>query len=172
MGAYYEGTIETDDGLIRFNPHSVDNGLKLMEHSWLKNRYVNLVLNELTEPKRLSWVCDYTENDYWVWDNAKEVNFDSSDDFVKYKYIINEDKKLFIDVDKLEELYNEQTSDGWHIHPIPILCNIEESSQGGGDFHEEDSRRSIWSKDRIWVTNDEPDKTYQDVTGDCLFFED
>jgi hypothetical protein len=162
-------TIEVNDELIRFDPHSAENGLKLMEHSWLHNNYVNLVLNQLTKPTKLSWVCDYTEEDEWNWNNSNEIKLMNLN-VVKYKYIINEDKESYIDVDKLEELYKKQSSDGWHIHPIPILCNIEDSPQGGGDYNEEDSRRSTWSKDRIWVSNNKP-YDYKDVTKDCLFFE-
>lgn len=35
MGQYYRPTIHTENGVLSFHAHDFDNGLKLMEHSWI-----------------------------------------------------------------------------------------------------------------------------------------
>lgn len=43
--------------------HNFDNGLKLMEHSWVGNRFVNAVMYEMVDnPVRLAWVGDYSDS--------------------------------------------------------------------------------------------------------------
>jgi hypothetical protein len=173
MGAYYEATIEENGNLKRFNTHSINSGLKLMEHSYIGNYYVNAVLNLLDEPKRLSWVCDYTDDsDDWSWDESEEIDF-VDPDIDETKFILNMDKKEYIDIEKLKSLYQDKGVTSHMIHPVPILCNIEVESMGGGDFDgPDDGRRGMWSKDRIYITMHKPNIEFTDITDNCLFFED
>ena len=42
------------------NPFDVDSSLKLMDHSWLTNDYLNLFIKRLKEkPARVVWAGDY-----------------------------------------------------------------------------------------------------------------
>ncbi len=171
MGAYYECTL---------NHKRYDNtgGLKLMEHSFIENNYVGIMMFALTKnPKEVVWLCDYHEKDdntSHTWDNTKEITkYPTNRVWEKDYYILNHTKKCVIDVRHLEDLYIEDGRSSWHIHPIPILCNSDESSQGGGDYHAEDSRRATWCGDTLEVqlVRDGFDD-YKKITKDCLFFEE
>lgn len=66
MGQYYTAIIlqEKVDRVYRaFYSHDFDNGLKLMEHSWLDNDFVRVVEAYLLTPKgkRLVWAGDYAD---------------------------------------------------------------------------------------------------------------
>lgn len=43
MGAYYEATIGEGKNAKRFCTHEADNGLKLMEHSYISNNYCMII---------------------------------------------------------------------------------------------------------------------------------
>lgn len=129
------------------------------------------------KPKHLVWLCDYHDSDKTTkatWETCHDEKYtkDLSLQYAENKYyIINHTKELYIDVNKLMNLYKEDESyNGWMIHPIPILCNSDLNSMGGGDFHQADSRRAIWATDEIETSFDKPNN-YIDVTEDCLFFE-
>ena len=175
MGSYYMATIvnNKNEGKM-YDTHALGNGLKLMEHSYIGNNYVNYVLSLLEgKENRLVWLCDYhnpDENTKLTWEKCvEETEYDKSvrieDD--KY-YVINHTLNVYIDIKKLDQL---EEDNGWTIHPIPILCNSDTQSQGGGDFHKEDSRRASWCEHYIEVTLDKPSDTFKDVTEDCLFTE-
>lgn len=70
---------------------------------------------------------------------------------VKYKYLINYDKKEFVDKSKVPG------NDGWHIHPLPLLT-CEGNGRGGGDFRG-NGRDLIgrWSRDKIGVVSRKSD---------------
>lgn len=162
-----------------FNTHDVGNGLKLMEHSYVRNNYVLTIMAMLfNNPQKLVWLCDYHEPDEntkasWETINDSSYSEDLSLDQANNKYfIINHDKNCFIDVEKLIQLYKEDENySEWMIHPIPLLCNSDESALGGGDYHPRDSRRATWCEDLIETSFEPPKKGFVDVTEDCLFFE-
>ena len=66
MGQYYMPTLISEDGTVRtLYSHAYDNGLKLMEHSYIGNNFVNAVLTLLWEsPCRLAWIGDYSDEQY------------------------------------------------------------------------------------------------------------
>ena len=65
MGQYYIPTLIADDGTVStLYSHQYDNGLKLMEHSYIGNRFVNAVLTQIWEhPKRIAWIGDYSDTE-------------------------------------------------------------------------------------------------------------
>lgn len=167
MGAYYMATINN----TMYDTHSRGNGLKLMEHSYINNNYCNHIMNELKEnPQPLVWLCDYHEPDEqckFVWDDLEEDESETcNSEFTPI--IINHSKGLYIDLAKLE------SDEDLIIHPIPLLCNSEKHSMGGGDYHPEDSRRGTWCLDDISTADTLPDhlSDFLDVTEDCRFTED
>jgi hypothetical protein len=84
---------------------------------------------------------------------------------VKFRYIINHDKKEFIDKSEIRK-----DESGMKIHPLSLFT-CEGNGRGGGDFHGEDDRIGSWSRDRISMENsldNYPD--YKEVDGQ--FFED
>ena len=162
----------------RYSTHDVGNGLKLMEHSYIENNYVERIMSMLKKPANLSWVCDYSDDHPWSWDKTTEATksefLKDSDELNTTKYfILNHDKQLFIDIDALFKIEKQHKVDSWPIHPIPILCNSSDQSLGGGDYHPEDSRRNTWDMDSIQIvfnTIDIPDN-YGNATEDCAFYE-
>lgn len=64
MGQYYKPLLIADDGTKQTAySHDYGNGLKLMEHSWVGNDFVNAVLQNLDgTPQRLAWVGDYADS--------------------------------------------------------------------------------------------------------------
>ena len=84
MGQYYFplmiGEDETGEQVLsRAYSHDFDSGLKLMEHSWIGNKFVNAVLGELyCDAKRLAWIGDYATD-------VVDTNTVFSDNFIRGK---------------------------------------------------------------------------------------
>ncbi len=60
MGQYYMPTLIAEDGSIRtLYSHAYDNGLKLMEHSYIGNDFVNAASTLIWQnPCRVAWIGD------------------------------------------------------------------------------------------------------------------
>jgi hypothetical protein len=176
MGAYYMACIE---GQI-FDTHALDNGLKLMEHSYLYNNYCQAIEYKLLDnPKSLVWLCDYheaNEDTKLTWDNTEEVKtIAAPSTYTEHSpivYIVNHSKGIYFEKSKLKKLCDEAGIE-WRIHPLPILCNSDRESMGGGDYHPDDSRRGTWCSDDISVhtSSNELIENFTDVTEDCIFQE-
>ena len=78
------------------------------------------------------------------------------------KYLINYDKKEFVNKTKVPK-----DSDGWQMHPLPILT-CEGNGRGGGDFRGESKLIGSWSRDRIGVVTKKSDipKDFKEVIFD------
>ena len=65
MGQYYMPTLISEDGSIRtLYSRDYGNGLKLMEHSYIGNNFVNAVLTEIwQDPTRVAWIGDYSDDE-------------------------------------------------------------------------------------------------------------
>lgn len=66
MGQYYHPTIINSRGHVHWlYAHEYDNGLKLMEHSYLGNGFCNAVLSQIfRKPMRIAWMGDYALDDW------------------------------------------------------------------------------------------------------------
>jgi len=66
MGQYYMPTLIAEDGTVStLYSHQYDNGLKLMEHSYIGNKFVNAVLTQLWKhPMKVAWIGDYSNDEY------------------------------------------------------------------------------------------------------------
>ena len=68
MGQYYSPIILSDDKKKVWGwlySHDYDSGLKLMEHSWLKNDFVGAFESMLVGmPRRVVWAGDYADEEY------------------------------------------------------------------------------------------------------------
>jgi len=150
MGAYYQGTVNH----TRYETWSIGQGAKLMEHSYIGNNYVGLVMDELEKkPAPVRWVCDYSENeDGFDWEKTTEASFSKdAKAFDPIYFIYNHTKNVYIDMAELISLFSDRSM---MMHPIPILCNSETESMGGGDLHQEESRRGTWYGDTLEVVYD------------------
>ena len=179
MGAYYQAVINKRKRYSTWT--TTKDGSKLMEHSYMFNGYVNSVLNMMGDkPFTLDWLCDYHEPvDEWDydWDSIEEVkSFPiKTSNGISPHYILNNTKHIYINIMELLCLYyKDNEEDVMYIHPLPILCNSESKSMGGGDYHKEDSTRGTWRNDNlqiVWYKEDIP-SLYENVTKDCLYKED
>ena len=154
-----------------------DNGLKLMEHSWLKNTFVNTFAKNLLseKPKRVVWAGDYADPEYekpndepnlydFCTDNIKfspaEITVEDMNQFLDKKpYLCNYDKKQYVDMTKLPK-----DNDGWCIHPLPLLT-AEGNGRGGGDYHSENIYVGTWARDKI-AFRTKPPKDFVEIKPD------
>jgi hypothetical protein len=70
---------------------------------------------------------------------------------LKAKYLINHDKKQFVDKSK-----TPKDAEGWQIHPLPLLT-CEGNGRGGGDFRGESNLIGLWARNRISVATKKSD---------------
>ncbi len=180
MGQYYMPVIKRGNKLRRVYSHDFQNGLKLTEHSYIDNNFVNVVANELVDnPAQLYWLGDYAEeSDFesptmykriygYAWEREKNSgttveNANDNFDWNKDWYYINETKKEFTLMPKPSNL-------DWVFTPISLLTAIG-NGRGGGDYHKENSMVGYWAGDKVYLSQNKPDiKKYSDITEDVDF---
>ena len=207
MGQYYYPTILREKNKRfyseEFYSHDYDNGLKLTEHSYCGNHFVETIMAQLlNKPGRLAWIGDYhsdgdfaelnpdlpeiIEKKFYAhykcftssgnadYCTGKHVRYYNKPEEVKERqgrFILNHDKKCYIDMEEYEKNNLTCTEDNdWHFHPIPLLTAVG-NGRGGGDFSgigEKDVGR--WAGDLLEVRNAKPNG-YRDVTEDIQFQE-
>lgn len=187
MGQYYMPVIQEERKLYRVYSHDFSGGLKLTEHSFIGNEFVNVVCNYIVEnPVNLWWLGDYAKDfdfenekefkriyDYAWKENGKatttipEKNTDF--DWSKQWYFVNETKKEFV---KMPVIKNEEY--GWTYNCVSLLTAVG-NGRGGGDYWREDMQSVVgyWAGDVVYLTLEKPDdKLYCDITEDAEFGKD
>lgn len=183
MGQYYRQALRQDGqtrlfdcqyahrGNNDYNNFENYNGLKLMEHSWLGNRFMDAMMKQLYNHRgKLIWCGDYADEP----DDFKNIKWATYDEIQKankskveilstnekfdysHKYLLNMTKKVYIDFD----LYIEKTkdSDGWNVHPLSLLTAVG-NGRGGGDYYEEYPDAYLvgsWAGDMLKVVDKVP----------------
>ena len=173
MGQYYK-PISIDKKQYVYS-HEYDNGLKLMEHSWIGNQFVGVVEDLIAEGgdwhgDRIVWAGDYADEEK----NRKSNLFsltEKADSKIhpeptknKYRYVLNMDTKEYVDTKKipLSDVYEENGKEWpFTIHPLPLLT-CEGNGRGGGDFHKDDPLVGIWARNRVSVSTRKP-KGYTEI---------
>lgn len=181
MGQYYYGVMNASfDGQgkpIAFR-QTTTGFLKLTEHSWWNNPYVNWFCKRLSEAQfRIGWVGDYSDDqncpeDIFLaahgYDDKDEANpkyteviqVSESHFTLQDKFLVNHTKKQYLDCKwyyeeslKYAEVYKGIP---WVIHPLPILTCIG-NGLGGGDYRG-DSQDQVgkWFWDVLEVTDQVP----------------
>jgi hypothetical protein len=179
MGQYYHPlSMEKKEAVCS---HDYDNGLKLMEHSYIGNDFVAVVENMIAEGghwfgDRIVWAGDYADPE--VDENGSPLTYKSEDgkddyeltlyhitgDFIikpakvkrpNYRYLVNLDTNEFVDMKKVP------ATDTWtdkkgkefpvRIHPLPLLT-CEGNGRGGGDFGGKDHKKLVGKWARNRVT--------------------
>ena len=166
MGQYYMPLlIGKDKKILRFYSHHYNNGLKLMEHSWVGNNFVNAVLGYIKDnPMRVAWVGDYSDSvenatfgngfitgrrsflHYYrkAWsDKSKAPLVDGAELFpLKTNhaafFLVNTTKSCYIDLQHYVEqnsVFYGNDTEPWCVNPLPLLTCIG-NGQGGGDYFE------------------------------------
>lgn len=66
MGQYYVPVLTDESGSsFTLNSHAFDNGMKLMEHSWIGNNFVNAAYCMIyNKPMQVAWIGDYSMDGY------------------------------------------------------------------------------------------------------------
>lgn len=183
MGQYYKPIIldENNKPKVWSLSHDYDNGLKLMEHSYLENNFVQTFEYLLTPngghyKSKVVWSGDYADEEpdteYIDHEGKKRYRnlYDLCEDEIKinpkvkdtkeFNYIINHTKKMYVDKTAVPD------SDGWKLHPLPILT-CEGNGRGGGDYRIENDLIGSWSRDVISVETEVP-KGYEKLNFDLL----
>ena len=162
MGQYYYVVILAEKSgkeYIRtyLDASMYDNGIKLVEHSYISNNFMRIVEN-LIGPNgmfyksRLVWAGDYADEEPNSTGNnlydmcVKKDPFVYRGDLVSYTYIVNHTKKVYIE--KKGEF-----------HPLAILT-AEGNGRGGGDYYGPNiDMVGTWARDVISMENEVPDYT-------------
>lgn len=173
MGQYYKQALRQDGQTRLFNSQYADrgdyNGLKLMEHSWLRNPFLTAMTKQLYNHKgRLVWCGDYADEP----DDFKDISWTSYDEIYEnkdeteilsdykdfdytHKYLLNMTKKVYLDFD----LYiSKCDSDSWCVHPLSLLTAVG-NGRGGGDYHDEYPDAYLvgsWAGDELKVVDKVP----------------
>ena len=178
MGQYYVPVIKRGTQLRRVYSHDFNNGLKLMEHSYVGNNFVNVVANEIVEnPAQLYWLGDYAEaSDFssptmykrvygyaWERERGDRTTVENANEEFNWQinwYYINKTKKQFLLMPKEGD---------WIFTPISLLTAIG-NGRVGGDYHRENSMVGYWAGDKVYLSMAKPDeKKYSDITEDVDF---
>lgn len=151
------------------------SGLKLMEHSWLENDFVNGVLEAIWDkPCKVAWVGDYadhpsdfddryTEQVYeavWGEEKLTEIPFDEVPTIHKAGFLVNHDKRQFVDLERYANAagFSPKWDEGnvWVTHPLPLLTAIG-NGRGGGDYHGTNMGMvGSWAMDLLSFTEERP----------------
>lgn len=192
MGQYYKPCIladksedtQTEKVEAWMYSHNYDNGLKLMEHSWMRNDFVG-TFEKLLSPrgkyakKRIVWAGDYADGEpelthadeqgrerevnlYGLCGDANQINPKAvNNKRMAYRYILNHTTKQFVDkkdVPVTDWWTDEKTGKKYPftIHPLPLLT-CEGNGRGGGDYRgDERGQVGVWARHSISVANKVP----------------
>ncbi|KOF57848.1 MULTISPECIES: hypothetical protein [Clostridium] len=148
MGQYFKAVNITKG---EFVDHMDYNSFsKITEHSFRPNEYM-LAVEGLLQPDgkwykdKIVWAGDYADDGLFIPEGYKGNLYDCTSDgtFKKIKakptkklskYILNHDKKQFIDMEALPSY-----DDGWILHPLSLLTAVG-NGQGSGDFYTSDKK--------------------------------
>jgi hypothetical protein len=176
MGQYYKPTIinENNEVVAWMYSHKYDNGLKLMEHSYIGNNFVETFERLLTveggyHKSRVVWAGDYADDEpgviveidgepvnvnlYGLCNDKNEVK-PTERISSEYRYVVNHTKKQFVDKTKVPV-----DNDDYAIHPLPLLT-CEGNGLGGGDYYtdkiDEQNLIGTWARDIISIEKEVP----------------
>lgn len=176
MGQYYKQAIEQDGNLGIFDAQVSDggwNGVKLMEHSWIGNDFMDAISERIhNKPANIVWCGDYADepqdfiNIEWI--NYKTIYPEESRDIptldklpekfdYSHKYLVNHTYKCYVDFD----LYISKCKDkdGWTVHPLSLLTAVG-NGRGGGDYGDKcvDSYMvGAWAGNTLEITDVAPE---------------
>jgi len=168
MGQYYKPiSIEKKEYVYS---HEYDNGLKLMEHSWIGNNFVGVVEDLIAEGgrwygDRIVWAGDYADEEknrksnLFSLTEKDKCKINPAPTGTKYRYVVNMDTMEFVDTKKvpLSDIWKDENGKEYPyaIHPLPLLT-CEGNGRGGGDFHKDDPLVGAWARNRVTVSKTKP----------------
>lgn len=193
MGQYYMALVERGGKSTRYSlqikgwreeqergEYGSYNGVKLMEHSYFNNSFMDAITADLYHHKaKVAWVGDYASDFKWEEEGkpdpkelfAKTWEIDGGEDIednggmtLEDKYLVNHTKKQYVDGNEYYEYnkfkWGEDTP--WScIHPLSLLTACG-NGLGGGDYHEDNPDYNMvgyWCWDVISIEDASFDKT-------------
>jgi hypothetical protein len=177
MGQYYNPAILDTNNKSKVvawaYSHDYKSGLKLMEHSWIGNNFVERIEKEIfANPKRIVWAGDYAEPDvnedgkfiHVHVENGKEHGQNiynlCTDDLklplknphriarTKFIYLVNHDKKEFVNISTkklpVSDIYTDGNGKKHYYRVHPLpLLTSEGNGGGGGDYFSSNGKEYI-----------------------------
>ena len=140
MGQYYRPILLKTRNTIGAwaRSYDMDNGAKLIEHSYAGNDFVGMILRKLYKnPTRLVWAGDYADHDkgskmtsYAKCNLHEDRKLKPTVGFHKsIHFALNHTKKQVVKLDGCPIM-----SGGYQFNPLPILT-AEGNGRGGGDYN-------------------------------------
>ena len=173
MGQYYYPIILDAEGkiVVWMSAHYYNNGLKLTEHSFLKNNFVmtfeyGLSPEGIYHKSRVVWAGDYATVEPGIGKNlhhmCSEYNriLPTEKDTSKFRFILNHSKKKYVDK------ANVPKGKHFTLHPLPLLT-AEGNGNGGGDYYPNTPLIGSWARDIISVEEEKP-SDFQEVIFDLV----
>jgi len=157
MGQYYHPINLTRKTYMY--SHHYDNGLKLMEHSWVGNNFVNtfLVHNLIGHICSIVWSWDYADSEpETITDTDKEwQNLYSIIETVENPETITDPDPIYavINMTRSEYVLIPKATDDYQIHPIPLLT-CEGNNRWGWDFYTDGRNSGDYTLIGKWARND------------------
>lgn len=156
--------------------HDYENGLKLMEHSWIGNGFMSVVENLIAEGgswcgNRIVWAGDYADDEpksefntdatNWYGLMEEENKIKPPTKKRKFRYLVNLDNKEFVDMRKVPVSDVYEGHYYYYIHPLSLLT-CEGNGRGGGDYRGKNKRKTEkllgrWARKRITIQNEIPE---------------
>ena len=183
MGQYYQSVIGSERGWSKkvYYPLDFDNGLKLMEHSYIDTEFMKKIHSILYKnPRRVLWVGDYANEKgdvfysksnrnletpprsipvyNFVWGRNRSRNTDiEPGSVVDYEnsFLVNHTPRGYLDMKKYCNVSKYNT---WGIiDPLPILTVVG-NGRGGGDYSgTNENRIGSWKWHLISIEDSPPD---------------
>lgn len=184
MGQYFKPTILKKNWKLSKNPvkfaintWDLENGLKMMEHSYIGNSvmltmeyllandykgynvvwcgdYADEVTTNLVTVDLYSYACDFCESKEY----KEKLAMIPHDAIPDYRYLVNYTKKEYCTLPEFKPGV-------WIMHPLSLLT-ASGNGRGLGDYPFEDERVGMWAFDRIGVTNDMNElKGFKEIDG-------
>lgn len=167
MSQSYSTVLISGDGTVKtVCPLAYINGMKLMEHSYIGNNFVNAVLTQLwNHPMKVAWIGDYSDKEL---DDPYEAKL-SHEEFMRYydiacgkyrcsfctppivcnvvgmdshAFLVNHTKKCYIDIaeyiqqNKWIERYKDDNIDEEMCLNPLPLLTACGNARGGGDYQD------------------------------------
>lgn len=166
MGQYFK-PVNIDKKQYVYSHDYKSNGLKLMEHSYVGNHFVETVESLLAEggqwyKDRIVWAGDYADVEVNELGESKEYNlyeWVSEEDKINppmvkkgLRYLVNLDTREFVDKTKIPGI---KSTPDWQIHPLPLLT-CEGNGRGGGDYHGQSPLIGKWARQRVIASESKP----------------
>ena len=150
MGQYYHPTLIGPRGSVNYlYSHDYNNGLKLMEHSYIGNEFVNAVLSQiLNHPMKVSWIGDYS-NDPWNGTEPYQHKMSQENFSSVFDKVYGGSKKHKIHPQPLNGFENITDFSGWYLvnHTQKVYINLK-------SYAERNKWREHW---KDWRTGKEED---------------